>query len=107
MLLDILVYIDKAFDFKLWYVDNLIKMYFVYYVIISLIIALIAICLIYFSRHVSRITINHEKTLGLAKDPGKPFIKISKGVSLITTILFGVFGCWWFFTLVVFNYVLR
>ncbi|MDD5649817.1 MAG: hypothetical protein PHF86_05255 [Candidatus Nanoarchaeia archaeon] len=96
--LTILVYCDKIFDMKAWYVDNLVKMFFVYNVLMASLTFLMVILLSYLSRHIESITTSHEKTLNLSKEFEKPLFQISKVISVLVTVFYGVTGCWWFFT---------
>lgn len=99
LLFDGLVCFDKFYDLKLWYIDNLIKMYFVYFLLVTLATLIAIICTAYLSRHVEAISDNAKKTLTSTESLNSLYFKISRVVSVCVAIIFGMLGCWWFFAL--------
>jgi len=102
-----IVYADKILGLKIWYIDNLIMIYFVWNVICLFGVVIGVIALIAAS--------NSLNTLSKADRPGskihseysqyvkthelanRSVYRVLRTLTLLLSIGYGVIGCWWFF----------
>ena len=98
--LDAAVYYDKIYKVESWYLDNLIKIYFLYY-IVGLILVLVGVVALasYNKGSFIKVTTSSEKFIITSNEFKKWYSKIIRYISIIVDIGFGVIGCWWFFVI--------
>jgi len=101
LVLDVVVYLDKIYQMNNWYVDNLIKIYFLYLLGLSLLLGFSTLIFMFASRHV---TINSStKIESVIRESELKLSKFAKILSFPINIGFGVIGCWWFFAISIAN----
>jgi len=97
---DVLVYWNKIAPLNLGYVDNIIKIYFVYVCIITVIylFSAIILCVITNSSRLSIEDTSSKKIADVIKLTKHSAIKPMMVFCFIVDFGFGIIGCWWFFS---------
>ena len=98
---DIFVCYNKAANLNNVYANNFIKIYFLYTIATTfvLIIAVFALS-VYEKKPASfKVTSSQPSIIKTAELSKKWFSKMSDIISFLVVITFGIFGCWWFFSI--------
>lgn len=98
---EVLIYWNKFTPLNKWYVDNIIKLYFVYTVIITLVYFLCTIVIAVVSSRTESHTLEvttSQKFVDASHLFKKRYYKPLMFLSLAIDFGYGVIGCWWFFS---------
>ena len=107
-----IVYAHKLLGLKIWYIDNLIKIYFVWNVVCILVLFIGAVVMSLVLKNINIADMQSQKK----QDEYKKYVesqkaidsltyKVSRILTLLLDVGYGVIGCWWFFGINMFGQV--